>query len=153
MRIVDLLTEERVAVPLSSRDKDGALRELAERLSRGVPGLDGETLYRALREREELATTGIGDGVAIPHTKVHGVEGIMMAVGLSRAGIDFASIDEKPAHIFVALIAPEHSTGDHLKALARISRLCRDAAFRGKLLAAQTPRDACEIIAQEDARH
>ncbi len=153
MRIADLLTEDRIAVRLRGRSKEDVLREMADQIASGSPALERNALYGALLDRESTASTGIGEGVAIPHTKIAGAETLMIAVGVSREGVEFGSIDGQPAHIFVVLVAPEHCAGDHLKALARVSRLCRDSAFRGKLLVVETPHVAFELIATEDARH
>src|SRR5690606_10900224 len=108
---------------------------------------------RVLAEREELASTAIGDGVAIPHGKLAQVGEIVACLGRSRAGIDFGSMDGQPTHLFFVMVAPENSTGAHLKALARISRVFKDAQFRRHLLDAPDAEAMYQIIQQEDAKY
>jgi nitrogen PTS system EIIA component len=105
-----------------------------------------------LREREKLGSTGIGEGVAIPHGKHAGLTQLLAAFGVSREGVDFEAIDGKPTHLFFALVAPENSAGVHLKALARISRLFKNPRFRAAILEAGSAADIHALIVQEDAR-
>ena len=108
-----------------------------------------EAALAALEDRERLATTGVGDGVAIPHAKLNGIGDNRMAVGISRSGVSFESVDGKPVHIFFALIAPLSSAGDHLRILAQISRLLKDADVRGRLVQAGSPEELIDIIKSE----
>src|SRR5207344_3024542 len=108
----------------------------SDHLSKVVPGVEAEALHKVLEEREQLASTAIGDGIAIPHGKLDAVGQLVGVLGRAPAGLEFESIDGKPTHIVFMLVAPSSSTGVHLKALARLSRLFRDAAFRDGLLAA-----------------
>jgi PTS system nitrogen regulatory IIA component len=110
------------------------------------------TLLRVLIERERLASTAIGEGVAIPHGKLP-VPKLVGCVGISRRGVDFESMDGRPTHIFFVLVAPENSTGIHLKALARISRLFKDPDFRSRLLQARDAADMFRVLADEDAKY
>ena len=103
-------------------------------------------------ERERLRSTGVGSGVAIPHGKVPGLEHLLLAVGLSREGVDFGAADGLPVHIFMALAAPMNSTGNHLRALARIARLCSDADFRRRLLDCASDEEAYQTIVSADER-
>ena len=107
-------------------------------------------MLRVLLEREKLGSTGIGDGIAIPHGKLAGLDEILVAFGRSREGIAFEAMDGKPVHLFFFLMAPENSAGRHLKALAKISRMLKDAAFRENLLEAKTHDDLVRIIAEKD---
>lgn len=155
MRIVDFITPDRVIASLQATDKTAVLRELAERLVRCDEHLKDSDVGRVvevLLERERLASTGISDGVAIPHGKLGGLPGISACLGLKREGLDFSAIDNQPSRIFIVLLAPENSAGLHLKALARISRLFKEAAFRQRVLEAQTADDVYRVIADEDAR-
>jgi PTS system nitrogen regulatory IIA component len=111
-----------------------------------------DRVQEVLSEREKLASTGIGDGVAIPHGKMPGLGRLYAAFGVSRAGVDFSSIDKRPTHLFFALVAPENSAGVHLKALARVSRLFRSAGLRDAILASRGADDIYRLIAEEDAR-
>jgi len=103
-----------------------------------------------LMEREKLGSTGIGDGIAIPHGKLKGLDNLLLSFGRSREGVDFESIDGKPVHLFFLLMAPESSTGQHLKALAKISRMLKDERFRSELMSARSAEDLFKTIAEKD---
>ena len=152
MRISEFLSPEAVIADLRAKDKQEVLRELSAALSRAHPSLKEERLVEVLREREKLGSTGIGEGVAIPHGKLAGMTQLLAAFGVSRGGVDFEAIDGRPTHLFFALVAPENSAGVHLKALARISRLFKNARFRASILEAPTAAAIHELIVQEDAR-
>lgn len=152
VRLADILSVERVTVRLAADDKRGALRALARLFVEDDPRLDPAEIQRVFEEREALASTGVGSGVAIPHGRLATVERLVAAIGLSQGGIEFESIDGRPAHIFVAVLGPERQTGEHLKALARFSRVLRDEAVRARLLAAEDPRAALDIVLTEDGR-
>ena len=113
---------------------------------------DTAKLVQILLEREALGSTGIGQGVAIPHGKAGSVSRVVGAVGISRAGMDFDALDGEPVHIFFLLVAPEDSAGPHLKALARISRLLKEKHFRDSLIAAKDERTLMRAIREEDVR-
>ena len=152
MRISEFLSPEAVIADLRARDKPEILREMSAAFARAHPHLKEERLVEVLREREKLGSTGIGEGVAIPHGKLPGLSQLVAAFGVSRQGVDFEAIDGKPTHLFFALVAPENSAGVHLKALARISRLFKNPRFRAAILEAPTPTDIHDLIVQEDAR-
>jgi PTS system nitrogen regulatory IIA component len=152
MRLAELVTPGQVAAELKSRSKLEVLEELAALLAVGKPASVVKDYSRVLVERERLRSTGVGSGVAIPHGKVQGLDRVMLAVGLSRRGIDFDAADGKPVNIFMALAAPVSSTGDHLKALARIARLCSDVDFRRRLLECQSDDVAYRLLIEEDER-
>jgi PTS system nitrogen regulatory IIA component len=152
VRISEFLSPEAVIADLRAKDKQEVLRELSAALSRAHPSLKEERLVEVLREREKLGSTGIGEGVAIPHGKLAGMTQLLAAFGVSRGGVDFEAIDGRPTHLFFALVAPENSAGVHLKALARISRLFKNARFRASILEAPTAEAIHELIVQEDAR-
>ena len=152
MKIMDILVKDAVLLDLASVDKHATLRELARALAGAEPRLDASRLLEVLLERERLQSTGIGDGVAIPHGKVPGLERLVASFARSRKGVDFDSIDGQPTHLFFLLVVPEHSGGQHLKALARISRFFRDAAFRKALAEAETSEDVFRAIEEEDAK-
>ncbi|ATB31038.1 PTS sugar transporter subunit IIA [Melittangium boletus] len=152
MRISEFLSPEAVVADLRARDKQEILRELSAALAQAHPSLKGERLVEVLREREKLGSTGIGEGVAIPHGKLSGLTQLVAAFGVSRQGVDFEAIDGKSTHLFFALVAPENSAGVHLKALARISRLFKNPRFRASILEAPTAEAIHALIVQEDAR-
>jgi len=153
MRILDLVPAGGVLDDLRSGTKEGVLRELSEAVCRAVPVLSPDHLASVLLERESLGSTGIGEGVAIPHGKVQGIDRLVAAFGRSREGVQFASLDGKPARLFFLVVAPEsNSAGMHLKALARISRLVKDERFRRHLLEAEGVEGLTKVLREEDER-
>ncbi len=152
MKIMDILVREAVVLDLASRTKGEVLAEMARALATAEPRLDADRLLEVLLERESLQSTGIGEGVAIPHGKLPGLDRLLASFARSRPGVDFESIDGQPTHLFFLLVVPEHSGGQHLKALARISRFFRDAAFRKHLLEAEQFDDVFRAIEEEDAK-
>jgi PTS system nitrogen regulatory IIA component len=153
MKITDFLRQDLIVSELKARDKGAVLSELSSKIAEKFPNLSAKELERVLWERERLESTGIADGIAIPHGKMASLGELLAAFGRSPPGIDFQAIDGKPSHIFFVLVAPENSVGLHLKALARISRLCKDAGFRGRLLKAKDAADLYRVIVEEDARY
>ncbi len=152
MKIMDILVQEAVILDIQAQEKEAVLAELANRLAEVRPEIDGERLLQVLIEREKLQSTGIGDGVAIPHGKMPGLSRLVASFARSPAGVDFDSIDGQKTHLFFLLVVPEHSGGQHLKALARISRFFRDASFRKALEEATTVEDVFRAIEEEDAK-
>ena len=153
MKITDILTEDMVVPALRGRTKGDIINELAGVVVAGHPEIDRARLVQALEDRERLNTTALGEGVAIPHGKLPGLQRVVAAFGRSPGGVDFQSIDEKPTYLFFLLVAPEDSAGAHLKALARISRLLKDEAFRRRLIEGGTASDLYAIIREEDDRY
>lgn len=153
MKIVDLIRREMLLPSLRSTDKPGIIKELAAHLAANHPDIDREELTRVLIEREGLASTAIGEGVAIPHGKLPSVHDIVACLGRVRRGVDFDSMDGQPTYLFFVLVAPETSTGAHLKALARISRVFKNPDFRRRLLSADDADHMYEVIAEEDAKY
>lgn len=149
-RIRELLTEEVIITNIAGNDKAGVLKEFADLLYRCGKVRNAGELEDVLIRREALGSTGIGDGIAIPHGKLNGISEIVLAFGISRQGIDFNALDGKPSHIFFLLVAPEDAPSEHLKALARISRLLKSAAFREALLAQNSARDILSLISDEE---
>ncbi len=149
---MDFLVRDAVIPDLKPGAKREVLAEMADALAQSVPELAADRLLEVLLEREGLHTTGIGDGVAIPHGKIPGLERLVASFARSRAGIDFESLDGQPTHFLFLLVVPEHAGGQHLKALARISRFFRDAAFRKQLMDAEGLEDLCRAIEEEDAK-
>jgi len=150
MKVTDILVRDASVLNLAATDKDQVLAELARALGAAEPTVDPERLLTVLREREELQSTGIGDGVAIPHGKLSGLDRLLASFARSP-GVEFAAIDGEPTRLFFLLVVPEHSGGQHLKALARISRFLRDDRFREKLLTAADLDEVFTAIEQEDA--
>jgi PTS system nitrogen regulatory IIA component len=153
MKIADILSEALVIPALAGRDKADVIDELAAVVSRHFAEIDHGRLVQALEDRERLNSTALGEGVAIPHGKLAGVKRVIAAFGRSPAGVDFSSLDGKPTHLFFLLVAPEDSAGAHLKALARISRLLKDEAFRARLMAAPDATELYRTIREEDDKY
>jgi PTS system nitrogen regulatory IIA component len=153
MKIVDLIKRDMVVPALQATDKRGILEELATYMAGHHPRIDRATLSKVLIEREQLASTAIGEGVAIPHGKLGAVGEIVACLGRARNGVEFDSMDGQPTYLFFVLVAPESSTGAHLKALARISRVFKDPEFRRRLLAADTGELMYNVVADEDAKY
>lgn len=153
MKVTDFLAADMVVADLVADTKAGVLAELSRHLATRMAGVDPEVLRRVLEERELLASTAIGDGIAIPHGKMDAVGRLVGALGRARAGIEFESIDGKPTHLVFMLVAPASSTGVHLKALARLSRLSRDADFRARLLEAPDAVAMYQAIVDEDSKY
>jgi len=147
--LTNYLVPDQVCCDLAAGAKNDVLSELAELLTKSAGSPDVKTIATALEDRERLATTGVGDGVAIPHAKLEGIEDNRMAVGISRSGVSFESVDDQPVHIFFALVAPLSSAGDHLRILAQISRLLKDADVRDRLIKAGSPEELIGIIQSE----
>jgi PTS system nitrogen regulatory IIA component len=156
MKIVDFVGPELIVPQLAAHEKSAVIRELADHLAAHVKGpakIDREVLAKVLLERERLASTAIGEGVAIPHGKLDAVGKLVAVVGRAPDGVDFDSMDGRPTHLFFVLVAPENSTGVHLKALARISRLFKDPEFRTRLMQAKDGQEIFRVIADEDAKY
>jgi PTS system nitrogen regulatory IIA component len=153
MKVVDFLRPDLVLAHLRGGSKSEVLAEMAKHLGERQPGVDPEVLHRVLEERELLASTAIGDGIAIPHGKLDSVSQLLGTLGRSVEGLEFDSIDGKPTHLVFMLVAPASSTGIHLKALARLSRLFRDALFRQRLIEAPDAAGMYKVITEEDAKY
>jgi nitrogen PTS system EIIA component len=151
MKIRDIIKKEYIIEDLvSTTGKREILAELSSMLFKGQYSFDEETVISTLMNRENLGSTGIGDGIAIPHGKIEGLDKLLLLFGRSRRGVDFHAMDGKPVHLFFLLVAPENSEGRHLRALAKISRMLKDAAFRKKLLDALSGDELFEVISEKD---
>ncbi len=150
MKITELLRREFVLEQLKAENKRDALAELVGVFSQAKMNVDSEAMLHVLLDRERLGSTGIGDGIAIPHGKLPELAEMVVSFGRSREGIAFDAMDGKPVHLFFLLMAPENSAGQHLKALAKISRMLKDAIFRKNLLEAKREEDLFRIIAEKD---
>jgi nitrogen PTS system EIIA component len=129
------------------------LEELAAHMASQNSKIDRSTLAKVLIEREALASTAIGESVAIPHGKLSAVNEIVACLGRAPQGVDFESVDGNPTHLFFVLVAPESSTGAHLKALARISRVFKDIEFRKRLISAENTEGIYRVLCDEDAKY
>jgi len=152
MKIVEFLRPDAVIESLSGQTGHAVLVELCRPIA-AANRMDAQKLVETLLEREKLGSTGIGDGVAIPHGKVAGLPGLLASFGRSRDGVDFKAIDGKRTFLFFTLFAPENCAGAHLKALARISRLFKNPTFRDAILHAGDAAGIYRLIEQEDEKY
>jgi mannitol/fructose-specific phosphotransferase system IIA component (Ntr-type) len=140
MRISDFVVREAIIPDLAAVNKEGVIREMVDSLGAAgqFRGAESEDIVRAILKREFLGSTGIGRGVAIPHTKHSGVERLIGTVAVSSKGVGFESLDGEPVYVFVLLISPQDRPGDHLRALENVSRCLRDDSFVRALRACTT---------------
>ncbi len=150
MKILDILAVDSIVPELKGRTKKLVLEELIDAAKQNKPLIDSGRLMKVLLERERLGSTGIGDGIAIPHGKLNDIDDLVLAFGRSIEGIDFESMDGKPVHLFFLLVAPEACAGIHLRALAKIARLLKNGTVRKRLAKVGNRADIFSIIQQED---
>jgi fructose-specific phosphotransferase system IIA component len=152
MRLSDILKIQTIKVPLQAQNKKDAITELVQVLSDAHEVKDAQVLLSSVLEREATRTTGIGNGLAIPHGKCTGVDHLVVAIGKPEAPIDFESIDKRPVNLIVLLASPPDQTGPHIQALARISRLMNVEAFRQAVRTATSAQQVYDaVVAQENA--
>ena len=153
MKITDILDGHAVAAQLTGKNKKEVIEELVDLLVASGKVSDRKRVVQKILEREELGSTGIGQGIAIPHGKSDGVKELAAAFGLSRVGVNFDALDGAPVQMFFLLVAPESAPSAHLKALARVSALLKDRYFRRTLQAATNADEMFKAIREEDAKH
>jgi PTS system fructose-specific IIA component/PTS system nitrogen regulatory IIA component len=152
MKFADFICQNAVLAQLTAMDKEGAVRELVQTLAKAgrVEADEAESIVKAILKREELGSTGIGRGVAVPHTKHPSVDRLVGTVAVSSQGVDFASLDGEVVHLFFLLISPPDRPGDHLRALENISRQLRDDTFCRFLKQAKTAEDIQQLLNEAD---
>lgn len=150
MPLEQYLKTEYVKSNLLAKTKIAALNELVDTIMHGGLKLEPSLIVEILMQRENLGSTGIGDGVAIPHGKTSAMDDLVVAFGRSMEGIDYDAADGKPVHLFFLLLAPENSAGYHLKVLARISKMLKIESFREMLFKAENSNDLYKIIIEQD---
>jgi PTS system nitrogen regulatory IIA component len=153
MKVVDFLAQAAVIPALTGVSKASVLAEMSKHLAEQQPGIDANELLRSIEDREALASTAIGDGIAIPHAKIPSAAHLVGVIARSAEGLPFDSLDGKPTHIVCMLAAPNDAASVHLEALARLSRLFRDGAFRQRLLACPDGPAMYRAIQEEDAKY
>jgi len=153
MKIDGLLQPEDIIPSLAAETKEEALLELAAKVAERHPRLDRTDIFRVLQDREKLGSTGVGDGVAIPHGKLKRAGDLVLVFGRSKTGVNFDALDGHKVHIFFLLIAPEEAFGLHLKMLGRISRILKDPKVRKELLEAPDAAAIHGIIQEQDSRY
>ena len=150
VKITELLDPAAIVAELQGASKNEVLAELTDALLTANPRLNRSEVLRVLQERESLGSTGIGEGVAIPHGKLKNIDRQLIAFGLSDKGVEFDAMDGKPARLFFLLIAPEDAAGVHLKTLARISKLLKGSQLRERLSGVRDRQQIHRIIAEEE---
>ena len=152
MKISEILTKENIIKDLKSFDKESVLEELSNFLKDRGEIPNKKNLLLSLLEREKLGSTGIGENVAIPHAKIRDIDKIITVFARSQIGVEFESLDQKPVNFIYLILAPENSTGQHLKALARISRLFKNPSLRESVLRANETDQIYSILVDEDSK-
>jgi mannitol/fructose-specific phosphotransferase system IIA component (Ntr-type) len=152
MKFADFICREAICANLSAPDKEGAIREMVQSLvtAKKIDASQLESIIKAILKREELGSTGIGRGVAVPHTKHPSVDHLLGMVAVSPEGVDFASLDGETVHLFFLLISPPDRPGDHLRALENISRQLRDDTFCRFLKQAKSAPDIAQLLDEAD---
>ena len=150
MKLSEIFKPQLIISNLKAHDKKGVLEELSQVITEQNPSLNKRSLLQVLLERERLGSTGIGDGIALPHGKLKELSNLLISFGRSINGLDFDSIDEQPAYLFFLLLAPVNSAGMHLTALAKISRMLKDANFRQRLMGAKSREEIYKVIMDMD---
>jgi len=153
MKIMDYLDEEWVIADLQGTDKASILKELSSVLVKPCKATSGEELLQVLLDREKLGSTGIGEGIAIPHGRLKKLKNFFISFGRSAQGVDFDSIDRKPSHLFFLVMAPENSAVDNLKLLSRIVTLLKEPSFKKRLIEAPFRKELFQIISEEDEKY
>ena len=153
MKILDYLKEDRILPDLEGTDKVSVLKELSGVLLEPCQVSSPEELLRVLLDREKLESTGIGDGIAIPHGRLKKLKTFVLSFGRSKRGVDFDSIDHKASHLFFLVMAPENSAVNNLKLLGRIVTLLKDSSFKKRLMDAPSRKELFQIISEEDEKY
>ncbi|MHC4809437.1 MAG: PTS sugar transporter subunit IIA [Planctomycetota bacterium] len=151
MKILDILDPRAIKVPLVSTEKREAIRELVDLLAESGQISAAEDVDRVVWEREQQRSTGIGEGLAIPHGKTNATDRLVMAVGRPADPMDFGSVDGKPVRLLVLLASPPQNTADHIQALGRVTRLMSDAEFRGRMYRAESAEDLHRLLVDAEA--
>jgi PTS system nitrogen regulatory IIA component len=152
MKISDFLDVDAIITNLSSTTKKGVIEELSSSISTNHQHINQERLSEILQEREELCSTALDSGVAVPHGKIGGITDVIIGFGRSMKGIEYDSLDQKPTHFFITLVAPEDITGLHIQLLAKISKIFKDPEFRAKLIKCESIQEIYEAIKHEDEK-
>ncbi len=150
MRILDFLEKDSIELNLKAKNKKEAIEEIVEILKKKNAIIDKDITIESLLEREELGSTGVGQGIAIPHSKTKGVKELIGAFAISKNGVEFDALDGEPVNIFFLLLAPEGAAGVMLKALARVSNFLKKKYYRKKILEASDKEAVIQIIEEEE---
>ncbi len=150
MRILDFLDKDSIELDLKAKNKKEAIEELVDILKKKNAILDKDVTIESLMEREELGSTGVGQSIAIPHSKTKGVKELIAAFAVSKNGVEFDALDGEPVYIFFLLLAPEGAAGLMLKALARVSNFLKNKYYRKKIMEAPNKEAILQIIEEEE---
>ncbi len=150
MRLTDILTTDQIILPLSAADRDGAIKELIGLLAKKGTISNADQAFEAVLEREKIMTTGVGNGIAIPHCKHGSCPNFSVVMGIHSKGIPFESVDKKDVKIIFLLVGPENNPGLHIKLLSRISRLMSNEELRQSILKSKDADSIWELIQQEE---
>jgi len=150
MALIDLIKPEVIKVPLESKTKEAVIRELLQLLVDAGKLNDFDTAYDALLAREAKGSTGLEEGIAVPHAKTNTVPSITLALGIAPEGVDFQALDGKPSNLFFLMLAPPDQSGPHIEALSEIARLTQSKTFCRMLLRARDAEEAAELLTEED---
>ena len=153
MTLLDILSPHSVLVGLRGETKEEIIKELVDSLESGTVVTNREKVLQAVVEREKIMSTGIGDGIAIPHGKSDAIVHLAAALGIHKRGVDFEALDGEPAYVFFLLVSPANVSGPHIKALARISRLLKNDDFKKRLISAADAAEIMRLIEAEEKRH
>lgn len=151
MKLVDVLTPELIRCPLTGTSRESVIQELINCLAEDGLIDDGREVLQAVLEREKIMTTGVGNGVAIPHCKTNKCSDFAVALGIHETGVDFQSLDKQPAHIIFLLVGPENKPAAHIRLLSRISRIISKPSVREALLACKSPAEIYKFLQEEEA--
>ncbi len=152
MKLIDVLKPEYIKIPLTETTKEGVIQELIDVLGTHQVFSTPEAVLKAVLEREKIMTTGVGNGVAIPHCKHTSCPTFAIAMGVHPHGVDFESIDNQPAHLIFLLVGPEDKPGLHIRLLSRISRIISRKEVRDKLMQQTSPQEIYAILSQEESK-
>ncbi|MDA0335060.1 MAG: PTS sugar transporter subunit IIA [bacterium] len=153
MSLLDILSAKSILVGLKGQSKEEIIEELVDSLEIGEAIADRNKVLQAVLEREKIMSTGIGDGIAIPHGKSDAVSRLSAALGIHKRGVDFEALDGEPAFVFFLLVSPANVSGPHIRALARISRMLKNDSFKKRLIEADSSDAILGIIAEEEQSH
>ncbi len=149
MALIDLIEETVVRAPLKATGKEAAIRELVDALAQAGKILDAETAYRSVLDREARGSTGLEEGIAVPHGKTIAARELTIAIGVSPGGVEFGSMDGKPARLLFLILAPPDKAGPHIEALAEIARMSRSKAFCSALAACRSPAEVVRMLKED----
>jgi len=153
MRLTEILTESRIELDLSAADKNGIIEQLTDLVVKDLDDVPRAPILKAVMTREDLMSTGVGNGVAIPHGKTDAVSELVAAFGRCSAPVDYDALDGKPVSLVFLLVGPEDAAGPHIKALSRISRLLSYEEFRQRLVGATTSAEILAAISEEEKQY